>query len=65
MPGFARRPGADAPAAADRGGTISIAPLALIDLLTEEGVTGTTYLFCYTPLALKPVLQTLASLGPR
>jgi len=47
-----------------RGGTISIAPLALIDLITEEGVTGTTYLFCYTPLALRPVLQTLASLAP-
>jgi len=46
-----------------RGGTISIAPLVLIDLLTEEGVSGTTYLFCYTPLALKPVLQTLASLA--
>jgi len=46
-----------------RGGTISIAPLALIDLLTDEGVTGSTYLFCYTPLALKPVLQTLANLA--
>ena len=45
-----------------RGGTISIAPLALIDLLTEEGVTGSTYLFCYTPLALTPVLQVLANL---
>jgi len=44
-----------------RGGTISVAPLALIDLLTEEGVTGSTYLFCYTPLALKPVLQVLAN----
>jgi mandelate racemase len=48
---------------ATRGGTISIAPLALIDLMTEEGVTGSTYLFCYTPLALKPVLQTLANLA--
>jgi mandelate racemase len=48
---------------ATRGGTITIAPLALIDLLTEEGVTGSTYLFCYTPLALKPVLQTLANLA--
>lgn len=47
-----------------RGGTIEIAPLALIDLLTEEGVTGSAYLFCYTPLALKPVLQTLANLLP-
>jgi mandelate racemase len=46
-----------------RGGTISIAPLALIDLFTEEGVTGSTYLFCYTPLALKPVLQVLANLA--
>lgn len=27
-------------------GTIHIAPLALIDLLTDEGVTGSTYLFC-------------------
>lgn len=45
-------------------GTIEIAPLALIDLGTEEGVTGTTYLFCYTPLALKPVTQLLASLAP-
>jgi mandelate racemase len=47
-----------------RGGTIGVAPLALIDLLTEEGVTGSTYLFCYTPLALKPVLQVLAGLVP-
>ena len=45
-------------------GTVTLAPLALIDLLTDEGVTGSTYLFCYTPLALKPVLQTLANLLP-
>jgi len=38
------------------GGTVRIAPLALIDLVTEEGVTGRTYPFCYTPLALKPVV---------
>lgn len=30
-------------------GTIQIAPLALIDLLTEQGITGHTYLFCCTP----------------
>ena len=47
-----------------RGGTIGVAPLALIDMLTEQGVTGSTYLFCYTPLALKPVLQMLANLVP-
>lgn len=46
------------------GGRIDIAPLALIDLETEEGVTGTTYLFCYTPHALKPVVQLLQNLAP-
>ena len=45
-------------------GTIGIAPLALIDLYTEEGVTGAAYLFCYTPLVLKPVVQLLANLAP-
>ncbi|MDH5539417.1 MAG: mandelate racemase, partial [Rhizobacter sp.] len=45
------------------GGTVTAAPLALIDLLTEEGVTGSTYLFCYTPLALKPVAELLANLA--
>lgn len=45
-------------------GTISVAPLALIDLHTEEGVTGAAYLFCYTPLVLKPVVQLLANLAP-
>jgi mandelate racemase len=45
------------------GGTVRIAPLALIDLLTEEGVSGRSYLFCYTPLALKPVVQLLDNLS--
>jgi len=44
-------------------GTIRTAPLALIDLHTEEGVTGRTYLFCYTPLVLKPVCELLANLN--
>ena len=34
----------------------------LVDLQTEEGITGRTYLFCYTPLALKPVCELLANL---
>ncbi|PWG63886.1 enolase C-terminal domain-like protein [Spiribacter halobius] len=46
------------------GGTIRTAPLALVDLLTEEGVTGHTYLFCYTPPALGPVVALLHSLAP-
>ena len=45
-------------------GAISMAPLALLDLTTEEGVTGSTYLFCYTPLALKPVTQLIENLAP-
>jgi mandelate racemase len=45
-------------------GTINIAPLALIDLSTEEGITGSSYLFCYTTLVLRPVAQLLANLAP-
>jgi len=45
-------------------GTVGVAPLVLIDLQTSEGVTGHTYLFCYTPLALKPVMEMLSSLAP-
>jgi mandelate racemase len=44
-------------------GNIRIAPLALIDLHTHEGVTGRTYLFCYTPLVLKPVCDLLTNLA--
>jgi mandelate racemase len=29
--------------------TVHTAPLLLIDLETEEGITGRTYLFCYRP----------------
>lgn len=45
-------------------GTIRMAPLALLDLHTKEGVTGHTYLFCYTPLVLKPVCELLGNLEP-
>lgn len=45
-------------------GTIRIAPLALIDLHTSAGVVGRTYLFCYTPLVLKPVCDMLMNLVP-
>jgi mandelate racemase len=44
-----------------RSGAVAQAPLVLLDLLTEEGITGSTYLFCVTPLALKPVAQTLVN----
>lgn len=45
------------------GGTVGVAPLALIDLYTEEDATGCAYLFCYTPLVLKPVAQLIANLA--
>ncbi len=44
------------------GGTVSTAPLVLVDLQTEEGITGCGYVFCYTPLALKPVSQLIGNL---
>src|SRR5258708_10345600 len=31
------------------GATVQSAPLLLIDLETEDGITGRTYLFCYRP----------------
>lgn len=45
-------------------GTIGVAPFALIDLRTEEGVTGCACLFCYTPLVLSPLAQLVARLAP-
>jgi len=45
------------------GGTVLSAPLVLIDLETDAGVTGRTYLFCYTAFALVPVAKLVESLG--
>jgi mandelate racemase len=39
--------------------TIRTAPLLLIDLETEEGVTGRAYLFCYTRAAAAPIAHML------
>src|SRR6188508_2510019 len=35
------------------------APLLLVDLETEEGVTGRTYLFCYLPAATPAIVSLL------
>lgn len=40
-------------------GTVGTAPLVLIDLDTNAGVTGHAYLFAYTPVALKSLKQLL------
>jgi mandelate racemase len=44
------------------GGTVEAAPLVLVDLEAEGGVTGSSYVFCYTPLALGPVTQLVRGL---
>src|SRR5215208_7384117 len=46
------------------GGEVGSAATVLIDLLTEEGVTGCSYLFCPTPLVLKPLAKLLSNLVP-
>ena len=43
---------------------IRSAPLVLVDLLTEKGVTGRSYVFCVTPLALTPMARLVSNLGP-
>jgi mandelate racemase len=40
--------------------TVREAPLLLIDVETEEGVTGRTYLFCYLPAAAPAIASLLA-----
>jgi mandelate racemase len=38
---------------------VRAAPLLLVDLETEEGITGRTYLFCYTPMGAALVARVL------
>ena len=46
------------------GGEVGSAAMVLIDLLTEEGITGCSYLFCPTPLVLEPLAKLLSNLAP-
>jgi mandelate racemase len=39
---------------------VSSVPILLVDLLTEEGPTGRTYIFCYTPSGARAVAGHLA-----
>ncbi len=43
-------------------GEVPAAPLVLIDVLTEEGVTGRAYIFGYTPTTLAPLASFLTNL---
>ena len=40
-------------------GTLAKAPLLLIDLETEQGVTGRSYLWCYFPAAVPAIAKIL------
>ncbi len=45
-------------------GMMSTAPLVLVDVLTEEGIVGRSYIRCYTPVALGPLTQLVSNLTP-
>jgi mandelate racemase len=45
-------------------GGIDVAPLVLLDVETEQGVTGRAYLFAYTPLMLRPLVALAQELQP-
>ena len=45
-------------------GVVSSAPLVLMDLETDQGLTGHAYVFCYTPIALKPIAELIEALQP-
>ncbi|MGE0737324.1 MAG: enolase C-terminal domain-like protein [Alphaproteobacteria bacterium] len=45
------------------GGTIASMPLVLIDLMTDQGIVGRSYVFCYTPAAAGPTAQLVQNIG--
>lgn len=45
-------------------GTVPVAPLIVIDLETDASVTGQTYLFTYTTIALQPTADLVRGLAP-
>jgi len=44
-------------------GVIRSAPLVLIDVMTDQGVTGRSYIFGYAGLTLKPLVQLISDIG--
>ena len=44
-------------------GVIEAAPLVLIDVETDQGVTGRSYIFAYSKLTLKPLVQLIEEIG--
>lgn len=48
---------------ATAGGAVTEAPLALVDLETDGGITGSSYVFCYAPFALAPTVRLIEEVG--
>ncbi|MDQ2664252.1 MAG: hypothetical protein M3Y18_09540 [Candidatus Eremiobacteraeota bacterium] len=44
-------------------GTMTTSPVVLVDVTTDQGITGHSYARCYTSLALGPLRNLIASLG--
>jgi len=44
-------------------GEIPSAPLVLIDVMTTEGIAGRSYIFGYTPVALRPLVELINNLA--
>lgn len=44
-------------------GVIKAAPLVLIDVATDQGVTGRSYIFAYSRLTLKPLVHLVEEIG--
>lgn len=44
-------------------GIIEAAPLVLIDVMTDQGVTGRSYIFAYTRMTLKPLVHLIEEIG--
>ena len=43
--------------------TIDAAPMVLIDVETDQGVTGRSYIFAYARLTLKPLVHLIEEIG--
>ncbi len=43
-------------------GTIPSAPLVLIDVVTDQDIVGRAYIFGYTPVTLRPLVELIANL---
>jgi mandelate racemase len=44
-------------------GVIDVAPLILIDVATDQGITGRSYLFAYSKVTLKPFVHLIEEIG--